>query len=87
MLAAVDSGSIDAIVTRNNDRLHRSPKELEASSISSSAGASAWPWLLEGTTTSQPRTGASRRGSWGPLPARNPRTGAGACDASTPAEC
>ncbi len=30
MLAAVESGSIDAIVTWHNDRLHRSPKELEA---------------------------------------------------------
>ncbi len=30
MLAAVDSGAIDAIVTWHNDRLHRSPKELEA---------------------------------------------------------
>jgi DNA invertase Pin-like site-specific DNA recombinase len=30
MLAATDSGSIDAIVTWHNDRLHRSPKELEA---------------------------------------------------------
>jgi len=26
MLAAVESGSIDAIVTWHNDRLHRSPK-------------------------------------------------------------
>ncbi|MDQ6784937.1 MAG: recombinase family protein, partial [Actinomycetota bacterium] len=30
MLAAVESGSINAIVTWHNDRLHRSPKELEA---------------------------------------------------------
>jgi DNA invertase Pin-like site-specific DNA recombinase len=30
MLAAVDSGAIDAIVTWHNDRLHRFPKELEA---------------------------------------------------------
>ncbi len=30
MLAAVDSGAIGAIVTWHNDRLHRSPKELEA---------------------------------------------------------
>ncbi|MDQ3641713.1 MAG: recombinase family protein [Actinomycetota bacterium] len=30
MLAAVESGNIDAIVTWHNDRLHRSPKELEA---------------------------------------------------------
>ncbi|MFN2607119.1 MAG: recombinase family protein [Acidimicrobiales bacterium] len=30
MLAAVESGRIDAIVTRHNDRLHRSPRELEA---------------------------------------------------------
>ena len=30
MLDAVGSGSIDAIVTWHNDRLHRSPKELEA---------------------------------------------------------
>ncbi|MCA1697992.1 MAG: hypothetical protein LC790_03445 [Actinobacteria bacterium] len=30
MLAAVESASIDAIVTWHNDRLHRSPKELEA---------------------------------------------------------
>jgi len=30
MLAAVATGSIDAIVTWHNDRLHRSPKELEA---------------------------------------------------------
>ena len=30
MLAAVESGSIDAIVTWHNDRLHRSPRELEA---------------------------------------------------------
>jgi DNA invertase Pin-like site-specific DNA recombinase len=30
MLAAVESGSKDAIVTWHNDRLHRSPKELEA---------------------------------------------------------
>ena len=30
MLAAVESGRIDAIVTWHNDRLHRSPKELEA---------------------------------------------------------
>ncbi len=30
MLAAVEAGAIDAIVTWHNDRLHRSPKELEA---------------------------------------------------------
>ena len=30
MLAAVESGSINAIVTWHNDRLHRSPRELEA---------------------------------------------------------
>jgi len=30
MLAAVEGGGIDAIVTWHNDRLHRSPKELEA---------------------------------------------------------
>lgn len=30
MLAAVATGKIDAIVTWHNDRLHRSPKELEA---------------------------------------------------------
>ena len=30
MLAAVESGSVDAIVTWHNDRLHRSPKELES---------------------------------------------------------
>jgi site-specific DNA recombinase len=30
MLAAVEPGSIDAIVTWHKDRLHRSPKELEA---------------------------------------------------------
>ena len=30
MLAAVESGSIDAIVTWHNDRVHRSPRELEA---------------------------------------------------------
>ena len=30
MLAAVETRSIDAIVTWHNDRLHRSPKELEA---------------------------------------------------------
>jgi DNA invertase Pin-like site-specific DNA recombinase len=30
MLAAVEAGRIDAIVTWHNDRLHRSPKELEA---------------------------------------------------------
>ena len=30
MLAAVETGKIDAIVTWHNDRLHRSPKELEA---------------------------------------------------------
>jgi site-specific DNA recombinase len=30
MLAAVEAGVIDAIVTWHNDRLHRSPKELEA---------------------------------------------------------
>lgn len=30
MLAAAESGTIDAIVTWHNDRLHRSPKELEA---------------------------------------------------------
>ncbi|MGI8808195.1 MAG: recombinase family protein [Acidimicrobiales bacterium] len=30
MLAAVESARIDAIVTWHNDRLHRSPKELEA---------------------------------------------------------
>ena len=29
MLAAVESGRIEAIVTWHNDRLHRSPKELE----------------------------------------------------------
>jgi DNA invertase Pin-like site-specific DNA recombinase len=30
MLSAVEGGGIDAIVTWHNDRLHRSPKELEA---------------------------------------------------------
>ncbi len=30
MLAAVESGAVDAIVTWHNDRLHRSPQELEA---------------------------------------------------------
>ncbi len=30
MLAAVEAGGVDAIVTWHNDRLHRSPKELEA---------------------------------------------------------
>jgi DNA invertase Pin-like site-specific DNA recombinase len=30
MLAAVRAGALDAIVTWHNDRLHRSPKELEA---------------------------------------------------------
>lgn len=30
MLAAVEAGAVDAIVTWHNDRLHRSPKELEA---------------------------------------------------------
>ena len=30
MLAAAESGGIDAIVTWHNDRLHRSPRELEA---------------------------------------------------------
>ncbi len=30
MLAAVEAGNIDAVVTWHNDRLHRSPKELEA---------------------------------------------------------
>jgi site-specific DNA recombinase len=30
MLAAVEDGVLDAIVTWHNDRLHRSPRELEA---------------------------------------------------------
>lgn len=30
MLAAVDDGALDAIVIWHNDRLHRSPRELEA---------------------------------------------------------
>lgn len=33
MLAAAESGSIDAIVTWHNDRLHRSSKELERRSL------------------------------------------------------
>jgi len=41
VLAAAESGAIDAIVTWHNDRLHRSPRELEAISIWLSAVESA----------------------------------------------
>ncbi len=83
MLAAVESGSIGAIVTWHNDRLHRSPKELEAFIDLVEPRGVRLAVVTGATTTSPPQTGGCQRGSWGPSPARSPRTEAGACAAST----
>ena len=44
LLRSVEAGEIDAIVSWHNDRLHRSPKELESFIDWSSAPASASRW-------------------------------------------
>jgi len=66
MLAAVESGSIDAIVTWHNDRLHRSPKELEAFiDLVERSGvrlAVVTGWGLRPHDPRRPAIGADRRG-------------------------
>ncbi|HSH21215.1 MAG TPA: recombinase family protein [Candidatus Caenarcaniphilales bacterium] len=51
MLAAVRARAIDAIVTWHNDRLHRSPKELEAFIDLVERCGNDWPWSPAATTT------------------------------------
>ena len=83
LLAAVESGTIDAIVTWHNDRLHRSPKELEAFIDLVERSRVRLAVVTGVTTTSRPRTAGCRRASSGPWPERSPRTAAAGCAAST----
>ena len=83
MLAAVESGSVDAIVTWHNDRPHRSPKELETFIDLVERSGVRLAVVTGGDTTSRRRTGDWRRESSAPWPARSPRTAAGGCGAST----
>ena len=83
MLAAVESGSIVAIVTWHNDRLHRSPKELEAFIDLVERSAVRLAVVTGGDydlTTPDGRLSARIVGA---VAARSPRTGADARDAST----
>ncbi len=83
MLAAVDSGAIGAIGSWHSDRLHRSPKELEAFIDLVERSGVRMAVVAGGDydlTTPDGRLSAPIVGPW---PARSPRTGADACDAST----
>ena len=101
MLAAVESGSIDAIVTWHNDRLHPSPKELEAfidlverSRVDGRLSAR----IVGAVARKSPRTaaaGCAASTSSSPSKASPPASWVGACAATTsgswserpPAEC
>ena len=83
MLAAVESAASTPLLPGTTTACTAHPKSSRPSSISSSAVESAWPWSLEGTTTSRPRTAGCLRASLGPWPERSPRTAAAGCAAST----
>jgi len=83
MLGAVESGSIDAIVTWHNDRLHRSPRELKAFIDLVERSRVHLAVVTGGDYDLTTRTGDCQRASSEPWPARSSRTGVGACGAST----
>ena len=82
MLAAVESASIDAIVTWHNDRLHRSPKELEAFIDLVERSRVRLVVVTGGYDLTTPDGRLSAR-IVGAVARKSPRTAAGACGVST----
>lgn len=83
MLAAVETRSIDAIVTWHNDRLHRSPKELEAFIDLVERRGVRLAVVTGGDYDLTTPDGRLSARIVGPSPARSPRTAADACGEST----
>ncbi len=78
-----EAGNIDAVVTWHNDRLHHSPKELEAFIDLVERSRVRLAVVTGGDYDLTTPTAGCRHGSSGRWPARSPRTGAGGSGAST----
>ena len=83
LLVVVEARRVDAIVTGHDDRLHRSPRELEGFIDLVERTGVRLAVVTGGDYDLTTPDGRSRRGSSAPWPGRSQRTSAGGCAAST----